>query len=286
MNYALKKGDKVGLISCSDGLGPSGSSIVDDLVTVLGDMSLQTEVASTLFRRLGPFSGTPVERANQLHNMFKNDSVKAIFDISGGDSANQILNHLDTDTFSSNPKPFFGYSDLTVLLNALYSRMGLTTFHYQLRHLILDKSGNQKKGFIDTFLKGKTSLFQFDYRYLRGTSMKGCVIGGNIRCFLKLAGTPFFPSPLNKLIFLESNSGGMSRIASSLAQLEQMGIFQQCAGLILGTFTQLQSECTTRQTDEFFLKSTQKYPFPIVKTEQLGHGYDSRCIAIGCRISI
>ena len=69
--------------------------------------------------------------------------------------------------------------------------------------------------------------------------MEGILLGGNLRCFLKLAGTPYFPDLDGKLLFLESLGGGPELIASLLAQLSQLGVFQKIAGLLLGTFTEL-----------------------------------------------
>ena len=64
-------------------------------------------------------------------------------------------------------------------------------------------------------------------------------MGGNIRCFLKLAGTPYMPDTRGKILFLESNGGDRHRTAAAFSQLRQMGVFDEIAGLLLGTFTAL-----------------------------------------------
>ncbi len=46
----------------------------------------------------------------------------------GGDDQLTVLKHLDPEVFRADPKPFFGYSDNTNLLNFLYS-LGLPAFH-------------------------------------------------------------------------------------------------------------------------------------------------------------
>ena len=68
------------------------------------------------------FNGTGEERAEVLMKFFKDSSIKAIFDVSGGDLANGVLDYLDFEIIKNNPKPFFGYSDLSVILNSLYSK--------------------------------------------------------------------------------------------------------------------------------------------------------------------
>ena len=37
--------------------------------------------------------------------------------------------------------------------------------------------------------------------------MEGIVVGGNIRCLLKLAGTPYWPDMREKILLLESFGG-------------------------------------------------------------------------------
>ncbi len=54
-------------------------------------------------------------------DFFTDDSIAAIFDISGGNSANQILPYLDYTVIREHPKPFVGMSDVSVILNAIYA---------------------------------------------------------------------------------------------------------------------------------------------------------------------
>lgn len=82
------------------------------------------------------FSETVRERANALLSFYSDKSIKAIFDISGGDIANELLDFLDYDLIKNNPKPFWGYSDLTTILNAIYRKTGVPSYLYQIKNLI------------------------------------------------------------------------------------------------------------------------------------------------------
>ena len=55
--------------------------------------------------------------------------------------------------------------------------------------------------------------------------MKGEVVGGNIRCFLKLAGTEYLPSFDGKILLLESYSGDVAGQGTYLNQYKQLGVF-------------------------------------------------------------
>ena len=71
---------------------------------------------------------------------YEDDSVTDIFDVSGGDMANEILSYLDFQTIAYEKKHFWGYSDLTTIINAIYARTGKSSVLYQIRNLTYDHS--------------------------------------------------------------------------------------------------------------------------------------------------
>jgi muramoyltetrapeptide carboxypeptidase LdcA involved in peptidoglycan recycling len=232
------------------------------------------------------FSGKPEERANALLEFYADNEIKAIFDISGGDVANEILEYLDFDLIKKNTKPFFGYSDLTTIINTLYTKTGAVSYLYQIRNLIYDCKETQIERFVNSLFYEKKDLFDIDYSFIQGNSMEGIVIGGNIRCFLKLAGTPYLPNFQNKILFLEAFSGDAALMTTFFNQLKQMGVFSQINGILLGTFTKME-ELNIEPTVQSILKSViNNEKLPIAKTNDIGHGTNSKCIAIGKFYSI
>lgn len=285
MKTILNQGDSVGIIACSDGRSFKERENIDQLLVVLTELGLHTIVAKTIYRKdQTPFSGTPQERAHELMALFTNPKVKAIFDISGGDSANQVLPELDYALISKNPKPFFGYSDLSVLLNGLFTKTGLSTYHYQVLHLVGDHAKEQQERFSQLVFSNRVDTL--NYHWIRGDKMSGTVVGGNIRCFLKLAGTDYLPDPTGKILFLESQGGGANRTASLLAQLDQIGYFKRCHGVLLGTFTELEKQNGCPSLTELVCDYADRYALPVAKTSQLGHGSDSHCLLIGGEIEL
>jgi muramoyltetrapeptide carboxypeptidase LdcA involved in peptidoglycan recycling len=76
-------------------------------------------------RKLGT---TPADRAADLHAAWSDPSIRAVIASIGGEDQLTVLKHLDPAVFRANPKPFFGYSDNTNLLNFLHTH-GLPAFH-------------------------------------------------------------------------------------------------------------------------------------------------------------
>ncbi|WP_252243019.1 MULTISPECIES: S66 peptidase family protein [unclassified Clostridium] len=282
----LNKGDKVGIIACSNGIDKSMELKMNELERILKFIGLNVIFSNTIYKKYYVFNGSGKERANELMKFFEDSSIKAIFDISGGDLANGILEYLDFDTIKKNSKLFFGYSDLSVVINALYAKSNIKMYLYQIRNLIGDNSEIQIKNFIETFMEDKKSLFDFKYEWIQGKSIEGIVVGGNIRCFLKLAGTEYMPKFKDKILLLESLSGNVAKMTTYLTHYKQLGVFKEIKGIILGNFTEMENNQYSPSIIELVKDIVSDENMPIVKTSEIGHGPDSKCIIIGENIEL
>ncbi|EGT3600634.1 LD-carboxypeptidase [Clostridium perfringens] len=278
----LNKGDKIGIISCSNGLSIKNKNTIDELKLNLKSLDIEMVEGDTLYaKEYNLFSGTGEEKARALEKLFLDKDIKMIFDISGGDLANEVLDFLDFNLIKENPKPFFGYSDLTVLLNAIYSQCHITTYNYQLRNLIGKFKEEQMQNFKASFIEGKEDIFNLDYKWINGSHLEGIVVGGNIRCLLKLAGTKYMPDFKDKILFLESFSGNSAKMVTYITQYKNLGVFNEVKGIILGEFTEMERENLKPDIVEILKRVIGEINIPILKTRDLGHGADAKCIPIG-----
>ncbi|BCZ47852.1 LD-carboxypeptidase [Clostridium gelidum] len=282
----LNYGDKVGIVACSNGLDKSNIIKMTQLENTLNLIGLKTVLSDKIYRKISDFNGTGKERAEILMKFFKDSSIKAIFDVSGGDLANGVLDYLDYEIIRHNPKPFFGYSDLSVILNSIYSKIKIKTYLYQIRNLIEDYKNKQIKEFKSTFMGNGNELLNFNYEWIQGNSMEGIVVGGNIRCLLKLSGTEYMPDFQDKIIFLESLNGDVHKMTTYLTQYKQMGVFKKVKGVILGSYTEMEREKYNPSIIEIIKEVVNNTNMPIIKTNEIGHGKDSKCIVIGGGIEI
>lgn len=278
----LNKGNKIGIISCSNGLSIKNKNIIDELKLNLKSLDIDMVEGDTLYaKEYNLFSGTGEEKARALEKLFLDKDIKMIFDISGGDLANEVLDFLDFNLIKENPKPFFGYSDLTVLLNAIYSQCDITTYNYQLRNLIGRFKEEQMQNFKASFIEGKEDIFNLDYKWINGSHLEGIVVGGNIRCLLKLVGTKYMPNFKDKILFLESFSGNSAKMVTYITQYKNLGVFNEVKGIILGEFTEMEREDLNPDIVEILKRVIGEINIPILKTSDLGHGADAKCIPIG-----
>ena len=282
----LNKNDKISIVACSNGQPLTNKPQIELLIKNLKNLGLDTICSDYIYEINSPFNGSAKDKGKAFMSLYKNNEVKAIFDISGGDLANEVLDYLDYDYISKNPKPFFGYSDLTTVLNSIYSQSNNPVYLYQIRNLIYSDNENQKAYFVNSLFNDKNDLFSFSYKFIQGKKIEGTVIGGNIRCFLKLAGTKYMPDFTDKVLFLESMGGEASLISSFLNQLKQIGAFDKIQGLILGTFSKMQESNISPTIEELMVKIVNNPNLPIAKTEEIGHGSNSKCIVIGKSITL
>ena len=268
---------KAGLVCCSDGEPDRRKEQHGALRRVLEKRGIEPVFSPYIYARQGGAAGTAAERAEAVSRFFRDGSVDAVFDLSGGDMANEILDGLDYEAIARSHARFWGYSDLTTVINGIYAVTGKDSVLYQVKNLILDQGEEQQKAF---FSEGSRELFDLPVRFLRGSHMEGVVVGGNIRCLLKLAGTRYFPDMEGKLLLLEANSGQVPQMITYLSQLSQLGVFEKISGVLLGTFSQMEREKLGPAMEELVLARVPER-VPVAKTDKIGHGTDARAIRIG-----
>lgn len=271
---------KVGIVCCSNGQKRAYEEDVKILEKTLQDIGLQPVFSDYIYERDGVSCGSAKERAQALMNFYLDDEVVEIFDISGGDLANGVLPYLDYAVIAKSSKKFWGYSDLTTVVNAIYAKTGKSSVLYQVRNLIYDHGVQQVVDFRNVMVEHGADLYKIDCRFVQGEEMQGIVIGGNIRCFLKLAGTEYMPDFTDRILLLESYSGTVAKMETYLCQLKQMGAFDKAAGILLGTFTEMEEKncvpCMAELVQSFAGKE-----MPIAVTKDIGHGTDAKAIVIG-----
>lgn len=193
---------KAALVGCSNPLKAAYLPVVDQLVKILEDRGL--EVVVSQFLTDDTLIGRGEKRARELESFFLDPEMGHIFDISGGDLANTVLGYLDLGKIKDSQAVFYGYSDLTTILTAL-AKNGNQAVNFQLRNCLVNKD-LLKSGYFDRLLAGKEKnkeLDELEVTFVRGSEMAGPVYGGNFRCLLKLAGTPYWPDFTGSILLHE-----------------------------------------------------------------------------------
>ena len=279
----LNRNDKIALVVCSNGKNIEDEDRLQKLEDILVEINLVPIFSKYIYKDKFGRGAKAQVRAEELMSFYKNKEIKAIFDISGGDIANEVLDYLDYDVIKRNYKAFFGYSDLTTVLNALGSQTNEANYLYQILNII--ESEEIRTSFENTFMKDEQILLDVKWKFLQGSRIEGEVIGGNIRCFLKLVGTKYFPEVENKVLFIEGLGTSIEGLVTHLAQLKQIGVFDKISGLLIGTFTKIEKEFSIEELFELVKEYIPEH-LPVVKTSEVGHAKDSKVLGIGGMIKM
>lgn len=200
-------------------------------IPILKNCGIEMELSPLISREV-----TPKEKADDFNHALRSCRYSWIFDVSGGNLANLVLPYLDYEVYKQAPTYYAAFSDGTCIVNALATRSNKKALLFpiwnqeQLDHIVQIVEKDECRPSIQPL--GDDHGFG---RHAR-------IYGGNIRCFLKLAGTIYMPDLTNSYLFLESASTGWYAFNSMVSQLSQMGALDSIGGVVFGRFNAIEKE--------------------------------------------
>ena len=289
--HRLMPGDTLGVIAPSDPVLPDQENNLQMGIQYLQAMGFQVKCGEHIHANTLGFAASPQEKAEDINQMFADPEVKAIICAQGGDTANAPLTNINWEVVQRNPKIFLGLSDITVLLNAIYHRTGLITFH---GNDILWGFGNnlveyERSEIIRTLIEAEIGPIPPHGQRLtiRGGQARGKLLGGNLRCLLKLAGTPYWPDFSGSILFLEAFEISASACHTALLQMQHMGVFDQIHGAVVGYIYSMQHNNSPRpHMEDVLLEITHGYQFPILKMNDFGHNCPNTVLPVGGEVDL
>ena len=291
----LQKGDTIGLVAPSNYTDAEKEKLLNNAVKIVKGFGLGVKKGKyiTTKNKYGTSAGTPKERASDINTMFADKNVKMIWCVQGGVTANEVLDLIDYDLIKKNPKIFMGLSDNTVILNAINKKTGLITFYGPDA-----KAGNKDEYFDSEYshqefkkrlMQGETGEINkiSEWKCVREGKAKGKIFCGHLGCFLKLAGTKYWPDMNNSILILEGYYSDIRTNQWRLAQLKQIGVFDKISGIVIGLVLGFDKEQKLDASgkrvyfEDLVLDATKEYDFPILKMNEFGHKCPCTILPIG-----
>lgn len=309
----LYSGDTIMVIAPSRSLSVVNQSIINLAINRFNQLGLKVLFSKNVYNK-NIFSSSSVEdRVNDINYAFKNKSVKAIFAAIGGYNVNQILDYLDWNTIKLNSKIICGFSDITILLNAIYTKTGLITFlgpnfasfgqklyfDYTLDNFIKicfnDKDFCTKPSaywsddnWKSNQLKRKLIKNKGFYIINQGFG-KGRIVGGNLCSFNLLQGTKYFPNLKNTILCLEDDNlpreNTLYEFDRNLNSLIQQKNFNKVKGILIGRF-QKKSRIKNAFLKKLIKLKKELDGIPVIANLDFGHTSPLITLPIGGNIQI
>ncbi|WP_404455702.1 LD-carboxypeptidase [Oceanobacillus kapialis] len=281
----LQKGDQVGIIA------PAGPIIhmekLRAAIPFFEELGLQPVFGKHVQETNGYLAGTDQQRLEDLHEMFANPDIKAIFCARGGYGTGRIASDIDYELIKKHPKIFWGYSDITYLHTAIRQRTNLVTFHGPML-----TSDIAKEDFDQLSASRFSQLFQAEsFTYTEEIAPLGVIspgeatgelVGGNLSLLVSTLGTSFEMNTAGRLLLLEDIGEEPYKVDGMLNQLKIAGKLEEVAGVVIGDFANTESTLDASFTlQEVFQDYFQSLNRPVLAGFKIGHCFPHIAVPLG-----
>lgn len=286
----LKKGDTIGVIAPSNYIEKDDLEYINASIALMEASGFKVKFGKYVFEDTLGYGTSPEKRATDINWAFKDDEVKAIMCVKGGEDSNTTLDYIDYEMIKKHPKIICGFSDNTSILNAIHEKTGLVTYHGPtFKSLTSWETGYAYKQFIKTFVEDTGSLImgepEDEYTTIQEGQATGELVGGNLSLFTKLVCGKYAVNVQDKILFLEELGfeAAPEMVNSNIYYLKQNGVFDRIAGLWIGNY-----EHPSKVSIEKIIKNAigDEYKFPIIKSDNFGHIDKKIIIPIGTKAEI
>ena len=240
----LRFGDTIGLVAPG---GHTNDAAIAKAVAKIEQLGFRAREGTNLRAVHGNYGGSVQQRREDLHAMFMDKDIKAIWCIRGGSGCISLLSTLDYKLIRANPTILLGYSDISALQLAMLRHAGLVSFHgpvassgnsdYSTMHMLAVLMDPQPIRTIAMALENKVRAAEqphFGIRTATHGQATGRLVGGNLSMVSALCGTPYQANFRKAILFLEEVNEEPYRIDRWMTQLDLATGFKNAAALMIG----------------------------------------------------
>lgn len=279
----LKKNSTIGLVC------PAGGFVdykpIRRVVKYLKGQGYKVKLGKSLVSKDKHFtylSGSDKSRKRDLINFFLDKSIDAIFCLRGGYGCLRLLDDINFNVIKKNKKIFLGFSDITILLLAIYKKCDFVTFHGPLLGYKFDIGSTNYMWKLLSDPK-----FSFSYKS-RGTTINsgaaiGTLLGGNLTDVCSMIGSRFLPDFNNSIVFLEDCHEEPYKIDRLLTQILNSGILKGAKGFIFSSFYKCGFK-NNNQLVKLLKDRISKYNVPAIFNFPIGHDLKNYTVPIGVQV--
>ncbi len=284
----IHKGHKIGVIAPA--FQPDFQKL-EAGIQYLKDMNYSIVRGKSLNSKYGYLAGDDHLRTADIHQMFADPDISAIICARGGWGCLRLLDKLDYKLIKNNPKALIGYSNITTIQLAFWTKIALPSLSGPMVAVEMSQplASFTEKHFWRQ-INNREAFYQFQFE-MENTQIwklgkaEGTLLGGCLSMIANLLGTPFSPDYSDCILFLEDVGEEPYRIDRYLSQLKQADIFRKINGVILGNFIEPDINI---QKDSFTIKEVLHQYFndtdyPVVYNFPYGHGNIKFTIPIGAK---
>jgi muramoyltetrapeptide carboxypeptidase len=281
---ALQRNGRVVILAISS---PSELPRIEAGVRALEERGLRVTLATNIdHRHRGYLAGSDDERLEQLNHYLKSDEFDAFFFARGGYGAMRILEGIDYDAITANPRPIIGFSDITALHQAIAVRCGIGSFHGPMVNLDWFEGLTPAiEQWFWSMLAGKapmTHAFDPSQVVFEGEA-EGILFGGCLSLTTSLTATPYDFWIDDGIWFFEDVEESPYRLDRMLTHLRLAGRLQKIRAVVIGKLKGCGSDAEIEALlHDFFASSN----IPVIRDLPFGHHGNNLLMPIGGAVRV
>jgi len=241
-------------------------------------------------------AGNDGDRADDMLTMLARDDVDAVLCLRGGYGAIRTAFQFDRARLAQladrPPKPFIGFSDITILHCMFGHALNWVTFYGPGCTSFAHATDYTVAAFRRALME--TEPFEIlpdpDVPYVETLVpgvVEGELAGGCLPLLVALMGTPWEPDLRGKVFFFENVRRRPSDIDRMLMQLLMAGKLQECAGIVIGEqFNCEPAGGNSLTLDEVFHDLITPLGLPTIYRLPIGHGKHLATLPIGGQVRL
>lgn len=227
---------------------------IERAVANIESLGLRVKPGANIRLKRGNYSGMAAQQVDDLHAMFLDPQVKAVWGGRGGSGGSALLPLVDYGLIRRHPKILVGFSDVTALHLAIHRHTGLVTFHgpaaistfseYSRAHLkavLMEPQATFTIRRAEENVRKAETQPHYRERVFREGMATGPLVGGNLAVLSALVGTPYAARMKGAIAFFEDINEAPYRVHRMLTQLVQSGDLPGAAGVMLGVFVKCEA---------------------------------------------
>lgn len=277
--------DQIRIISPSGAIDPQ---FIDGAKRVLEGWELQVTEGDFARSSYGRFAATKEQRIADLQAALDDSDVKAILCSRGGYGVAQIIDKLNFAKFKQSPKWLIGFSDITILHNAI-TNLDVASIHgIMAKHLTELPENSDQVRYLKEILFGKLPEYQIPANaHNRMGKSTGKLIGGNLSVFVGMSGTAFDLPYENNILFIEDIAEKPYHIDRMMQNLRLSGALSKISGLVVGQFSDCDEDPMMMQTiAEIIADAVKDYTYPVCFDFPSGHVDYNLPIVLGQHVAL
>nr|WP_320117622.1 LD-carboxypeptidase [uncultured Marinifilum sp.] len=278
---ALKKGDKIGIVSPAGKIDPEKVGIA---VNKLEEIGFKVVLGNHVLDEYQQFAGADIDRLYDFQSMLNDPEIKAILCSRGGYGSVRILEHIDFDWFVRNPKWIIGYSDITIFHTYINNILEIESLHSTMPVNFPDAEDNKSLTSMINTIMGNVEDYEIESNKLnRVGTAEGELIGGNLSILYSLRGTKIDFETYGKILFIEDVGEQLYHLDRMMQNLRMGGKLADIKGLIVGGMSDMKAGDPDfgKTAYQIINEAVQAYSYPVVYGFPAGHIQENWALPLG-----